>query len=90
MTAKDTAVKVARQRLSVLQLAKSLGNVSEACRRSGIDRTSFYAWKQRFEEQGLDGLKDLPPIHLTHAQTTSEEYEKKVLQASLEHPTWGL
>lgn len=75
-------MKLARQRLSILQLAESLGNVSEACRRSGMDRTSFYAWKQRFEEQGLEGLKDLPPIYLTHPQTTSEE-EKKILGTSL-------
>lgn len=27
----DAAVKVAKQRLNVLELAKTLGNVSEAC-----------------------------------------------------------
>ncbi|MBI1315774.1 IS481 family transposase, partial [bacterium] len=35
---------MARKRLSVLQLAENLGNVTEACRRMGMDRTSFYAW----------------------------------------------
>ena len=34
--------------MTVLELAERLGNVSEACRRGGIDRTSFYEWKQRF------------------------------------------
>jgi hypothetical protein len=37
-------------------------DVAEACRRGGIDRTSFYDWKRRFQLEGLDGLKDLPPI----------------------------
>lgn len=87
--AKDPKEKIARKRLSVLQLAENLGSVSEACRRSGMDRTSFYAWKKRFEEQGLEGLKDLPPIHLTHPQTTSEEVEDKIVQLSLLHPGWG-
>jgi hypothetical protein len=32
----------------VLELAERLGNVAEACRRGGIDRTSFYDWKRRF------------------------------------------
>lgn len=32
--------EVARQRLSVLQLAEALGNISEACRRRGILRVS--------------------------------------------------
>jgi transposase-like protein len=61
ITTKDPAEKVAHKRLSVLQLAEALGNVSEACKRSGMDRTSYYAWKKRYTEQGLEGLKDLPP-----------------------------
>ena len=57
-------VKVARQRLSVLELAQKLGNVSDACRRRGMTRTQFYEYKKRFETQGLEGLKDLPPIQM--------------------------
>lgn len=49
-TTKDPLEKIARHRLGVLQLAENLGCVSEACRRSGMDRTIFYAWKKRFEE----------------------------------------
>jgi hypothetical protein len=37
---RDGASKVARQRLSVLELARELGNVAEACRPRGMDRTS--------------------------------------------------
>ena len=40
--------KLARGRLSVLELAEALGNVSEACRRRGISRTQFYEYKRRF------------------------------------------
>ncbi len=89
MTAKDPTEKIGRKRLSVLKLAESLGNVSEACRKGGMDRTSFYAWQKRFREQGLDGLKDLPPVHHTHPQTTPPEVEARVLSLSLEHPGWG-
>ncbi len=39
---RDAASKVAQQRLSVLELARELGNVAEACRQRGLDRTSFY------------------------------------------------
>ena len=89
VTTKDPAEKLARHRLSVLELGEALGNISEACRRSGMDRTSFYAWKERFTEQGLEGLKDLPPIHKTHPQTTPPEVVDKVLQTALDHPGWG-
>ena len=52
---KDPATKVAHHRLSVLQLAQELNSVSQACRRSGMDRTSFYEWKRRFQTHGLAG-----------------------------------
>ena len=81
--------KVARQRLSVLQLAELLGNVSGACRQRGMTRTQFYDYKRRFELQGLEGLKDLPPIHKTHPQTTPPETVERILALSLEHPAWG-
>jgi transposase InsO family protein len=61
--------KIARHRLSVLELAQALGNVSVACRQRGMTRTQFYDYTRRFELQGLEGLKDLPPIHKSHPQT---------------------
>ncbi len=39
---RDAGTKLAQHRLSVLELAKELGNVAEACRQRGLDRTSFY------------------------------------------------
>jgi hypothetical protein len=41
LAAKDTNEKLAHRRLTVLEPAERLGNVSGACRRGGIDRTSF-------------------------------------------------
>ena len=34
--------KLTRKRLSALELAEKLGNVSEACRRRGVSRIQFY------------------------------------------------
>ena len=81
--------RVARQRLSVLQLAEVLDNVSAACRQRGMTRTQFYDYKRRFELQGLEGLKDLPPIHKSHPQTTPPQTVERILALSLEHPAWG-
>lgn len=81
--------KVIRQRLSVLELAQALGNVSEACRQRGVSRTQFYEYKNRFAKLGIDGLKDLSPVHHSHPLTTAPEVEAEVLRLSLEHPAWG-
>jgi transposase InsO family protein len=70
-------------------MAETLGNISEACRRGGMDRTSFYEWKRRFQTHGLEGLKDMPPIPKSQPNATTAETEHQVLQASLEHPSWG-
>lgn len=81
--------KIARQRMSVLELAQALGNVSEACRQRGVSRTQFYEYKRRFQTHGLAGLKDLPPIHHSHPMTTPPEVVERIIAVSLEHPAWG-
>lgn len=82
MTAEE---KLAHQRLSVLQLAEMLGNVTEACRQCGISRTQFYEYKRRFQTHGLEGLKDLPPIHKTYPFTTPPETVEKIPP-----PVWSI
>jgi len=38
----DAPEKIARQRLSVLQLAEALGNITTACKQRGMHRSQFY------------------------------------------------
>src|SRR5690349_1404627 len=83
LAAKDPATKVAHQRLSVLQLAQELGSVSKACRQAGMDRTSFYEWKRRFQTHGLAGLKDLPPLPKSHPATTPEPVQERIVELAL-------
>lgn len=59
MTAKK---KIAQKRVTLLQLAERLRNVSEACRHHGVSRSQFYEYKRAFQERGLEGLMDRPPI----------------------------
>jgi transposase InsO family protein/transposase-like protein len=87
--AEEPALKVAYERLRVLQLAEELGNVSDACRQAEMDRTSFYEWRRRYREHGLEGLKDLPPVHKSHPQTTPQQVVQRLISVALEHPDWG-
>lgn len=85
----DPNVKLAQQRLSVLELAQKLGNVSEACRRRGMTRTQFYEYQKRFQTFGLDGLADRPPIANSHPQTTPAETAAKICELALANPSRG-
>lgn len=85
----EAGMRVAHQKLSVLQLAEALGNVSEACRQRGVSRTQFYEYKRRFQTHGIEGLKDLPPIPKSNPLTTPPEQVERILAISLENPTWG-
>lgn len=47
-------IEMARERLSVLELAKALGNVSLAGKQRGVSRTQFYEYKRRFQTNCQD------------------------------------
>lgn len=86
MTAKE---KVAHSKLSMLQLAEKLRNVSEACRVMGYSRQQFYEIKRSFQEFGFEGLIDKPPIPKSMPTKTPPEIEQRVADMSIEHPAWG-
>jgi transposase InsO family protein len=54
-----------------------------------MTRTQYYEYKRRFQTHGIEGLKDLPPIHKSHPFTTPPETVEKILNLSLDHPGWG-
>ena len=55
----DGNSKRLRHQLSVLVLAREVGNFVVACRQRGLDLTSLYECKRRVQTQGHEGLKDL-------------------------------
>jgi hypothetical protein len=56
-----TDKKIARRKLSLLELASDLGNVSKACRMIGYSRQQFYEIRRNFQTYGADGLLDRLP-----------------------------
>jgi hypothetical protein len=59
MTTNSTvAQKVARRKLSLLELASDLDNVSKACRIMGYSREQIYEIRRDFQTFGADGLVD--------------------------------
>ncbi len=85
-----TTDKIARRKLSMLELAHELGNVSKACKIMGYSRQQFYEIRRNFQTYGADGLIDrLPGARGPHPNRVSEEVEKAILDYCLTHPTEG-
>lgn len=87
MTTKD---KVARRKLSLLELATDLDNVSKACRIMGYSRQQFYEIRRNYQTHGADGLIDrLPGAKGPHPNRVGAEIEQAILAHSLDHPGHG-
>lgn len=85
-----TKHKVARRKLSLLDLASELNNVSKACQVMGYSRQQFYEIRRNFQTYGAQGLLDrLPGPKGPHPNRVSEDIEKAILDYSLHHPTHG-
>lgn len=82
--------KIARRKLTLLQLAQELGNVSKACKIVGYSRQQFYEIRRNFQLYGAEGLLDqLPGPRGPHPNRVSDDVEKAILEHCLKHPTQG-
>ena len=85
-----TTEKVARRKLSLLELATDMQNVSKACRIMGYSRQQFYEIRRTYQTHGAAGLADrLPGPRGPHPNRVTEEVEKAVLEHCLGQPTQG-
>ena len=84
------AQRVARSKLSLLELAKSMNNVSQACKAMGYSRQQFYEIRRNFQVYGADGLIDrMPGARGPHPNRVPAEIETAVLDHALQHPCHG-
>jgi hypothetical protein len=85
-----TEKKIARRKLSLLELAIELGNVSKACKMIGYSRQQFYEIRRNYQTFGAAGLLDrLPGAPSPHPNRVAPEIESAILDYSLEFPTHG-
>lgn len=76
-------IRRANRRLAVLQHAEEVsGNVAATCRYYGISRNVFYRWKRRYEDEGLEGLKDRSSAPLYCPTVTHPDVVEKIIHLS--------
>src|SRR3979409_177800 len=73
-------IRRANRRLAVLQPAEGVGGKSAASgRHYGISRNVFYRWKRRYEDEGLEGLKDRSSAPLYCPTVTHPDVVEKII-----------
>jgi len=80
---------IIRRKLNIVELGRTLHNISDACRKLGVSRQHYYDIRKAIEEEGLDGLLEKSRRAPRYGNRVAVEIEEKVLEYSLQYPTHG-
>lgn len=63
-------------KLKILKEVEEGAKIVEVCRKYQIDPRMYYNWKERYQREGIEGLKDKRKIRSHNLEVSNREYLK--------------
>ncbi len=79
MTEREQARNAARRLAMIRYCQEVSGNVAKTCRHYGVSRPTYYKWLRRYEEDGIEGLRDTSRRPHTSPNATRTEVVGKII-----------
>jgi len=70
-------------------LVKESGNIAKSCRIAKVARGTYYNWKERYEKDGIEGLREPKSCAPHNHPKVNSLIEKRIVELKREHSNWG-